>query len=155
MAVVPAVPKEEWAALHEAAAEFKALEAWNWMKDGDLFAVLNPEKNEIGYCCVLGMRGEVFALVVYLGSEGLAVHKRMRGGLDAFADDTELTHIYKCLMASFEDWKALEKEDKAVIKSLGETFKQISGIAGGAILGDGRVALILDLAGLIKERAHE
>jgi two-component system chemotaxis sensor kinase CheA len=46
-------------------------------------------------------------------------------------------------------------KQEAVIKSLGDTFKNIAGIAGGAILGDGRVALILDLAGLIKERAHE
>jgi len=46
-------------------------------------------------------------------------------------------------------------KQEAVIKSLGETFKNIAGIAGGAILGDGRVALILDLAGLIKERPHE
>jgi len=46
-------------------------------------------------------------------------------------------------------------KQEAVIKSLGETFKNIAGIAGGAILGDGRVALILDLAGLIKEREHE
>lgn len=46
-------------------------------------------------------------------------------------------------------------KQEAVIKSLGETFKNIAGIAGGAILGDGRVGLILDLAGLIKERAHE
>jgi len=46
-------------------------------------------------------------------------------------------------------------KQEAVIKSLGDTFKNIAGIAGGAILGDGRVALILDLAGLIKERTHE
>ena len=46
-------------------------------------------------------------------------------------------------------------KQEAVIKSLGETFKNIPGIAGGAIMGDGRVGLILDLAGLIKERAHE
>jgi two-component system chemotaxis sensor kinase CheA len=45
-------------------------------------------------------------------------------------------------------------KQEAVIKSLGSTFKNIAGIAGGAILGDGRVGLILDLAGLIKERAH-
>ena len=44
-------------------------------------------------------------------------------------------------------------KQEAVIKSLGDTFKNIAGIAGGAILGDGRVALILDVAGLIKERA--
>ena len=45
-------------------------------------------------------------------------------------------------------------KQEAVIKSLGETFKKIPGIAGGAILGDGRVGLILDLVGLIKERTH-
>jgi two-component system chemotaxis sensor kinase CheA len=45
-------------------------------------------------------------------------------------------------------------KQEAVIKSLGSTFKNIAGIAGGAILGDGRVGLILDLAGLTKERAH-
>jgi two-component system chemotaxis sensor kinase CheA len=46
-------------------------------------------------------------------------------------------------------------KQEAVIKSLGETFKNIPGIAGGAILGDGRVGLILDLAGLIREPTHE
>lgn len=35
-----------------------------------------------------------------------------------------------------------------VIKSLGESLKGIKGLAGGAILGDGRVGLILDIAGL-------
>ncbi|HLY18966.1 MAG TPA: chemotaxis protein CheA [Bryobacteraceae bacterium] len=44
-------------------------------------------------------------------------------------------------------------KQEAVIKNLGDTFKNIAGIAGGAILGDGRVGLILDLAGLVKERA--
>jgi two-component system, chemotaxis family, sensor kinase CheA len=46
-------------------------------------------------------------------------------------------------------------KQEAVIKSLGDTFKNIAGIAGGSILGDGRVALILDLAGLMKEPVHE
>jgi two-component system chemotaxis sensor kinase CheA len=44
-------------------------------------------------------------------------------------------------------------KQEVVIKSLGETFKGVSGIAGGAILGDGRVGLILDLERLFKERA--
>jgi two-component system chemotaxis sensor kinase CheA len=42
-------------------------------------------------------------------------------------------------------------KQEVVIKSLGEVFRQIPGVAGGAILGDGRVGLILDLDGLIKE----
>jgi two-component system chemotaxis sensor kinase CheA len=39
-------------------------------------------------------------------------------------------------------------KQEVVIKSLGATLQGITGIAGGAILGDGRVGLILDLAGL-------
>jgi two-component system, chemotaxis family, sensor kinase CheA len=41
-------------------------------------------------------------------------------------------------------------KQEVVIKSLGETFKGVTGVAGGAILGDGRVGLILDLDRLSK-----
>jgi two-component system chemotaxis sensor kinase CheA len=40
-------------------------------------------------------------------------------------------------------------KQEIVIKSLGERLKHIRGIAGGAIMGDGRVGLILDVAGII------
>ncbi|MBU0481874.1 MAG: chemotaxis protein CheA [Proteobacteria bacterium] len=40
-------------------------------------------------------------------------------------------------------------KQEVVIKSLGGYLKDIPGVAGGTILGDGRVGLILDLAGLI------
>jgi two-component system chemotaxis sensor kinase CheA len=39
-------------------------------------------------------------------------------------------------------------QQQVVIKSLEENFEHIEGIAGGTILGDGRVALILDAQGL-------
>ncbi|MEA1969220.1 MAG: chemotaxis protein CheW, partial [Thermodesulfobacteriota bacterium] len=39
-------------------------------------------------------------------------------------------------------------KDEYVIKSLGENFGDIQGIAGGAILADGRVGLILDIHGI-------
>jgi len=41
-------------------------------------------------------------------------------------------------------------KQEVVIKSLGEFIKDIPGIAGGAILGDGRVGLILDLEGVFR-----
>ena len=41
-------------------------------------------------------------------------------------------------------------KQEVVIKSLGENLQNISGIAGGAILGDGRVGLILDLEGIFR-----
>jgi two-component system, chemotaxis family, sensor kinase CheA len=53
----------------------------------------------------------------------------------AESDGTEF-----CLMVD-----ELLGRQEVVIKSLGETFKKIRGIAGGAILGDGRVGLIVDM----------
>ena len=41
-------------------------------------------------------------------------------------------------------------KQEVVIKSLGEGVKEIPGVAGGAILGDGRVGLILDLEGIFR-----
>jgi two-component system chemotaxis sensor kinase CheA len=38
---------------------------------------------------------------------------------------------------------------EVVIRSLGEMFRGVRGIAGGAILGDGRIGLILDTGGLM------
>ncbi len=40
-------------------------------------------------------------------------------------------------------------KQEVVIKSLGGLLTDIKGVAGGTILGDGRVGLILDLAGLM------
>ena len=39
-------------------------------------------------------------------------------------------------------------KEEVVIKSMGAALKKVRGIAGGAILGDGRVGLILDMAGI-------
>ena len=45
-------------------------------------------------------------------------------------------------------------KQEVVIKSLGESLKDIAGVAGGAILGDGRVGLILDMEGIFGRGAH-
>lgn len=45
-------------------------------------------------------------------------------------------------------------QQQVVIKSMGDSLRGLQGVAGGCILGDGRVALILDIASLF-ERAQE
>jgi two-component system chemotaxis sensor kinase CheA len=45
-------------------------------------------------------------------------------------------------------------KQEVVIKSLGERLKNIEGIAGGAILGDGRVGLSLDMDGVFHRRTQ-
>ncbi|WP_018086502.1 chemotaxis protein CheA [Desulfurispora thermophila] len=46
-------------------------------------------------------------------------------------------------------------EQEIVIKSLGNYLGQIAGLSGATILGDGRVALIVDARGLVKEMGVE
>lgn len=46
-------------------------------------------------------------------------------------------------------------KQEVVIKSLGETFKRNPSLAGGAILGDGRVGLILDVNSLVNLTTEE
>jgi two-component system chemotaxis sensor kinase CheA len=46
---------------------------------------------------------------------------------------------------------ALLGESQTVLKPLGRLFQAVRGVSGSAILGDGRVALILDVAALLRE----
>lgn len=51
-----------------------------------------------------------------------------------------------CLMVD-----EIVEETQVVLKDLGKTFRNIKGILGGAILGDGRVGLVLNVEGLMQE----
>jgi two-component system chemotaxis sensor kinase CheA len=51
----------------------------------------------------------------------------------------------RCLMVD-----DLVGKQEVVIKNLGEKFKEVKGLAGGAIMGDGRVGLILDINGIFE-----
>jgi hypothetical protein len=113
---------EEWRKLYNAAINFKKHECWNYMWDSDIFGVRNPETSEIGYCCIMGRSGEHFALAVYKGSEGLY------GLLSIFNEEVDATsinalYVQNCLMASFEDRKLLDKNDREIIKKLGLKFR--------------------------------
>jgi hypothetical protein len=113
---------QEWMDLYNAALKFKQIECWNWMEDSDLFGVRNPQNGEIGYCCVLGALGEVFGLTVYLGPEGLDGYFKMQSG-EISSDDLDAIHLQKCLMASYDDRKFLQKKDLQVIRSLDLKFR--------------------------------
>jgi two-component system chemotaxis sensor kinase CheA len=46
-------------------------------------------------------------------------------------------------------------KQEVVIKSLGPSFQKVSGVAGGAILGDGRIGLILDMKGVFAKKIND
>jgi hypothetical protein len=114
---------QEWHALYQAAVAFRDLAPWEWMYDSDMFGVQDPASGEIGYCCVMGNLGEHYALGVYRGSEGLEGYRKIASGELSPPDATALLHYQKCLMASFEDREYLDRQDLAVIKTLGLKFR--------------------------------
>ncbi len=116
----PAPSLEQWKALYEAAAEFKKIKAWEWMYDSDIFGVQDPDTGETGYCSVMGALGELYALAVYLGAEGLNGYLKVQAGKSA-PDD--MIYTQKCLMASFESRKVLQSRDMKVIRELGLRFR--------------------------------
>jgi hypothetical protein len=114
----------DWKALYQAAVEFKEIEAWTWMYDSDVFGVQDPVSGEIGYCCIMGALGEMFALAVYLGSEGLESYMRIASEPPVDPSEAfEELMMQKCLMASFGSRDGLTKEDRQVIKRLGLKFR--------------------------------
>jgi len=85
----------------------------------------------------------------------LRLHSRF--GLDPRSEDpaggvlvvVESTQRNYCILVD-----ELIGKQEVVIKSLGETFRNVPGIAGGSILGDGRVGLILDVEALFGSPSH-
>ncbi len=106
-----------------------------------------PDKEDIisvqnrGEMC--NLRGNLLS-IVRLASlyQGNAVHRDL---WDALLVVVESDGMKTCIMVD-----ELIGQQQVVIKSIGETFKNVRGVAGGAILGDGRVGLILDVRGLIE-----
>jgi two-component system, chemotaxis family, sensor kinase CheA len=108
---------------------------------------LSPTPDQIktvqGRNQILNLRGEIYPLI-NLG--------RIFNLPDAAQDATQGMVV----IAQAEDQQVglildeLLGQQQVVIKSLGDRFKRISGITGGAILGDGTIGLILEPAGLLE-----
>jgi two-component system chemotaxis sensor kinase CheA len=77
---------------------------------------------------------------------------------DVFQVESEARHPWDGLVVAVEhknERKALLLDElvgkeEVVIKNLGGYLKNVKGLAGGAIMGDGKVGLILDMAGLFE-----
>ncbi len=113
---------KEWQKLYEAAIEFRKLEPWKWMHETDIFGVQNPETGEIGYCCIMGELGEMLAMAVYRGTEGLNGYKKIQSGhIDT--EDPDSLFVQDCIMLSFENKKFVHEDDREIINELGLKFR--------------------------------
>ena len=113
---------KDWKSLYDAAIAFRAIEPWEWMKETDIFGVQNPQTGEVGYCCIMGELGEVLAIAVYLGAEGLEGYLSISRG-QIKPDNPDSLFIQNCLMLSFENRKLVQEDDREIINELGLKFR--------------------------------
>jgi two-component system chemotaxis sensor kinase CheA len=45
-------------------------------------------------------------------------------------------------------------QHQVVVKNLESNYRRVPGVSGATIMGDGRVALIIDVAGFVKRARH-
>ncbi len=106
---------------------------------------LRPKQEEINTIKnkgeVINMRGNLFPLVRL--HKLYNIQTTMTNPWDAIAVIVETEGGRISIMVD-----ELLGQQQVVIKSLGERFKNVKGISGGAILGDGKVGLILDVSGI-------
>ena len=120
--MIPTCPLRVWRELYDKAIAFREIACWEWMSDSQVFGIQAVDSEEIGYCCVLGELGEVFGLVVYLGSEGLEIQRKIQTG-KLRSTSPESRYSQKCLTVWFSNRGELDKTDLATAKKLGYNFK--------------------------------
>ena len=116
-----------------------------------LFAVKQILRPEPGMVSTIENRREIAlirerVLPIVRLYKRFAIEPRTEDPLESLLILTESQGTEYCLMVD-----ALHGKQEVVIKSLGEALQQVPGVAGGAILGDGRVGLILDMNALLQQ----
>lgn len=108
-----------------------------------------PKKEQIetvvGRGEVLKVRGELVRMIrlesLFFGKNGSA--KKGADGIALVVEDAMGRKV-----ALFVD--EIIDQQQVVIKNIGEGLGEIPGVAGGAIMSDGNISLILDVAGIVK-----
>lgn len=113
---------KDWKKLYETAVAFKKIAPWEWMNETDIFGVQNPKTGETGYCCIMGELGEMLAIAVYNGTEGLQGYLKIQKGTIKPGNPDSL-FIQDCLMLSFENKRMVEEDDSEIINDLGLKFR--------------------------------
>ena len=96
-------------------------------------------------------RGEVVSFGGSLSADGAVASTVRRAGRQDEGRAKGLVVVIEAegrRCAMFVD--AILGQHQVVIKSLGPLFSDVDGVSGGAILGDGRIGLILDASGILK-----
>lgn len=117
----PQVPLELWSELYQAAIAFNDCGPWTILEPDAVVAVINPENQEPGYCCVMGHMGQIFGMEVYLGGLG---HNTLSEIMNAVGQPPmDIAYRKNSLYLEFVGSDEPTKEEKSIIRKLGLKFR--------------------------------
>lgn len=106
--------------LYQAALSFRKTNLWKKLHDNQLFAV-SLSNHQIGYCCVMGARGEHLALALYPGEAALQSYYLLYNlpvpECPSIFHHQEIIFQQNCLQCSFETMRELTKEEAAALRA--------------------------------------
>lgn len=111
----------DWARLYQAAIRIRESAPWEWLDEGQIFGVQDPDSGEIGFVSIMGSLGEHYAVASYTGSTGLYGFWSLQR-MDTVSDAGMVLEVPQ-LQVSFEDRSILTPKDLHVIKQLDLKFR--------------------------------
>ena len=112
---------DQWRQLYDLAAQIKKIAPWEWMTEIDLFGVQDPETDSTGFVCVMGMRGEHFAVAFYPDARSLHDFRDLH--YNQPADSVDRLMEIPQLQLSFESRDFVEEQDRQTLGQLGLRFR--------------------------------
>jgi hypothetical protein len=108
--LLPAVPAETLTSLHEAALALRGMEPWRWMREEDLFGLIEPATGELHIAAILGKEEGPPGLVLYRGEPGYRFLFRKRDDVGSPIDPA-LPMEEDSLLVEFVPARELQSED--------------------------------------------
>lgn len=107
-----------WKQLLQEAHELYKLTPWTYLNDQQLFAIIDPDGENVLYCSVLGGAGEEYGLAVYIGTDGLhALQSTLSGDFDE-----DILMIQRSVLLSFADIKELDDQDMTFLRRYDSSY---------------------------------
>jgi Plasmid pRiA4b ORF-3-like protein len=109
-----------WEELLATTKEFYKLKPWKMMDDRHIFAVEDPDSEELLFCSVLGNGGEFFGLAVYVGEAG---YQSLMNSLNLNHSQFQILVNQRSIVLDFADREELDKEDYKLVKKFDIPFR--------------------------------
>jgi hypothetical protein len=103
--------------LYELASVLYGLRPWQLLDESQLILTRPSASDELCFCSVMGMLGEVYSMHAYIGAEGLRQFRKIEA--EEIADPGEFLASVRCVYVEFVPRAELERQDRELLAWLG------------------------------------